>query len=185
MIRKIVAFALAVLCVVLAAPSTSHADDYPSHAVTFVVPFPPGAGTDLLARMLAQALSEKLKQPFVVENKPGAGTLLAASTVAQSKPDGYTLLMAPVTTLAINPSVYKTLPYDPEKDFAPVGLAGQAEFVLAVNPSLGVNSVQELIALAKKKPGELHYGSSGQGTPHNLFMAMFMHEAGLSMIHVP
>ncbi len=80
MIRKIVAFALAVLCVVLAAPSTSHADDYPSHAVTFVVPFPPGAGTDLLARMLAQALSEKLKQPFVVENKPGAGTLLAAST---------------------------------------------------------------------------------------------------------
>src|SRR5437764_11142215 len=118
-VRIILAAALAFA----AAPGVGRAaDDYPTRAVTFVVPFPAGGGTDILARLLAQELAEKLKQPFVIENKPGAGTLVGAQLVAQSKPDGYMLLLAPVTTLAINPSVYKTLPYDPIKDFAPVGL---------------------------------------------------------------
>jgi tripartite-type tricarboxylate transporter receptor subunit TctC len=105
--------------------------------------------------------------------------------VAQSKPDGYMLLLAPVTTLAINPSVYKTLPYDPIKDFAPIGLVGQSEFVLVVNPDLGVNTIPDLIALVKSKPGEMHYGTSGAGTPHHLFMEMFAKMAGLKVIHVP
>jgi tripartite-type tricarboxylate transporter receptor subunit TctC len=160
------------------------ADDYPTRPVTFIVPFPPAGGTDILARLLAQELSEKLKQPFVIENKPGAGTLVGAQIVAQSKPDGYTLFLAPVTTLAINPSVYKTLPYDPVKDFAPIGLVGQSEFVLVVNPDLGVTTIPELIALAKSK-GEMHYGTSGAGTPHHLFMEMFAAMAGIKVIHVP
>jgi tripartite-type tricarboxylate transporter receptor subunit TctC len=186
MIRGILPRAgLALLILLTAALPARAADDYPQHAVTLVVPFPPAGGTDILARLLAQELSEKLKQPFVIENKPGAGTLVGAAYVAQSKPDGYTLLLAPVTTLAINPSVYKSLPYDPIKDFAPIGLVGQSEFVLIVNPSLGVNTVPELIALLKKKPGELPYGTSGSGTPHHLFMELFTKMSGTQAVHVP
>src|SRR5215467_8867715 len=110
--------------------SWARADDYPQRTVTFLCPFPAGGGTDILTRMLAQELQDKLKQPFIVENRPGAATILAASTVAKSAPDGYTLLLAPITTLALNPNVYKSLPYDPVKDFAPIGLVGQSEFVL-------------------------------------------------------
>jgi tripartite-type tricarboxylate transporter receptor subunit TctC len=161
------------------------ADDYPTRAVTFVVPFPPAGGTDILARLLAQELTEKLKQPFVIENKPGAGTLVGAQYVAASKPDGYTLLLAPVTTLAINPHVYKTLGFDPIKDFAPIGLVGQSEFCLIVNNDLGVKTLPDLIALIKSKPGQMAYGSSGSGTPHHLFMEMFSKMAGLEMVHVP
>ncbi len=176
---------LCALVALLALATVARADDYPTRAVTFVCPFPAGGGTDILTRMLAQELAEKLKQPFVVENKPGAATLVGAQYVAQAKPDGYTLLLAPVTTLAINPNVYKTLPYDPVKDFAPIALVGQSEFALVVNPNLGVKTLPELIALVKSKPGDMHYGSSGAGTPHHLFMEMFAHMAGLKMVHVP
>src|SRR4051812_31007690 len=176
-------FVGALLAVLALAPSPGRSDDYPQRAVTFVCPFPAGGGTDILTRLLAQELSEKLKQPFVVENKPGAATLVGAQYVAQSKPDGYTLFLAPVTTLAINPNIYKTLPYDPVKDFAAIGLVGQSEFALVVNPKLGVNSIPELIALVKSKPGEMHFGSSGAGTPHHLFMELFAHMAGLNMVH--
>ncbi len=178
------------LCLVLtlagAMSSRVIADDYPQRTVTFVVPYPPGGGTDILTRMLAQELQDKLKQPFVVENRPGAGTLIAAATVAKSAPDGHMLFLAPVTTLAMNPAVYKSLPYDPVKDFEPVGLVGSAQFVLLVNPSLGVNTLRELIALVKSKPpGELSYASSGSGTPHHIFMEMFLKMAGLKAQHVP
>ena len=162
------------------------ADDYPQRTVTFIVPYPPGGGTDILTRMLAQALQDSLKQPFIVENRPGAGTLIAAAAVAKSAPDGYMLFLAPVTTLAINPAVYKSLPYDPIKDFASVGLVGAAQFVLVVNPSLGVNTLSELIALMKSKPpGEMSFASAGAGTPHHIFMEMFLKMAGVKAQHVP
>jgi tripartite-type tricarboxylate transporter receptor subunit TctC len=166
-----------------AAPAA--ADDYPQRPVTFICPFPAGGGTDVLTRMLAAELQDKLKQPFVVENRTGAGTVIAATALAKSPPDGYTLLLAPVTTLAIGPSVYKTLPYDTVKDFAPVGLVGSAEFALVANPGLGAVTLPELIALIKSRPGALSYGSSGRSTPHHLFMEMFLKMIGGEAQHVP
>ena len=178
------------LCLAMTLAATiglpARADDYPQRTVTFVVPYPPGGGTDILTRMLAQELQDKLKQPFVIENRPGGGTLVAAAAVAKSAPDGYTLFLAPVTALAIIPAVYKSLPYDPIKDFEAVGLVGAAQFVLVASPSLGVNTLAELVALVKSKPpGEMSYASAGAGTPHHVFMEMFLKMAGLKMQHVP
>lgn len=163
----------------------ARADEYPQHTVTFICPFPAGGGTDILTRMLAAELQDKLKQPFIVENRAGAGTIIAASAVAKSPPDGHTLLLAPVTTLAIGPSVYKSLPYDTVKDFAPVGLVGAAEFALVANPSLGAATLPDLIALIRSKPGALSYGSAGRSTPHHLFMEMFLKMIGGRAQHVP
>jgi tripartite-type tricarboxylate transporter receptor subunit TctC len=150
-----------------------------------VCPFPAGGGTDILTRMLAQELQEKLKRPVIVENRPGAGTLIAASAVAKSPPDGYMLLLAPVTTLAIGPSVYKSLPYDTQKDFAPIGLVGSAQFGLVANPALGAGTLPELIALIRSKSGDMSYGTSGASTPHHLFMEMFLKMIGARAQHVP
>jgi tripartite-type tricarboxylate transporter receptor subunit TctC len=160
-------------------------EDYPQRTVTFVCPFPAGGGTDLLTRLLAQELQEKLKRPVIVENRPGAGTLIAASAVAKSQPDGYTLLLAPVTTLAIGPSVYKSLPYDTQKDFAPIGLVGSAHFALVANPGLGAATLPELIALIRARSGAMSYGTSGASTPHHLFMEMFLKMIGARAQHVP
>src|SRR5262245_45408645 len=145
------ALALCLLSLCLCATAARADDAYPARTVTFVCPFPAGGGTDLLTRLLAQELQDKLKRTFVVDNRPGAGTQLAASAVAKSQPDGYTLLLAPVTTLAIGPSVYKSLPYDTVKDFAPIALVGSAQFALVANPSLGAKSLPELIALIKSR----------------------------------
>ncbi len=161
------------------------ADDYPQRTVTFVCPFPAGGGTDILTRVLAQELQEKLKRPVVVENRPGAGTLIAASAVAKSPPDGYMLLLAPVTTLAIGPSIYKSLPYDTQKDFAPIGLVGSAQFALVANPALGAATLPELIALIRAKSGGMSYGTSGASTPHHLFMEMFLKMIDAKAQHVP
>jgi tripartite-type tricarboxylate transporter receptor subunit TctC len=163
----------------------AQSDDYPSRTITFLCPFPAGGGTDILTRMLAQELQDKLKRPVIVENRPGAGTQLAAGAAAKSAPDGYTLLLAPITTLAIGPSVFKTLPYDTVKDFAPVGLVGSAQFALVANASLGVDSLPELIALIKKKSGQMSYATSGASTPHHLFMEMFLRSIGASAQPVP
>ena len=122
---------------------------------------------------------------MIVENRPGAGTVIAAGAVAKSPPDGYTLLLAPVTTLAIGPHIYKTLPYDTVKDFAPVGLVGSAQFALVANPSLGAKTLPELIALIKSKDGQMSYGTSGASTPHHLFMEMFLKMIGAKAQHVP
>src|SRR3954452_20241252 len=145
---------------------SAQAQDYPQRTVTFICPFPAGGGTDILTRMLAQELQDKLKQTVIVENRTGAGTVIAAQAVAKSPPDGYTLFLAPVTTLAIGPSIYKSLPYDTVKDFA--------QFALVANPALGAETLHELIALIKSKPGALSYGTSGASTPHHLFMEMFL-----------
>jgi tripartite-type tricarboxylate transporter receptor subunit TctC len=176
---------LAMLALAAIAPAPARADDFPSRTVTLVCPFPAGGGADILARLLAAELQDKLKTTVIVENRVGGGTVLAAQSVARSAPDGHTLLLAPVTTLAINPAVFKSLPYDSVKDFEPIGLVGSAEFGLVANPALGAKTLPELIDIIKKRPGQLSYGSSGAGTPHHLFMAMFLRMIGGQAQHVP
>lgn len=175
---------LASLAVLFWTALDAGAQDYPSRAITIVVPYPPGGGTDLIARTLGLKLSERLGKPFVIENRPGAATTIAAAALAKSPPDGHTLLMATSTTLAINPSLYKQLAYDPLKDFSHVALVVNVPFVLVVNPSLGVNTVSDLVKLAKSKPGDLNFASAGVGSPHHLYMELFKAMAGVEAKHI-
>jgi tripartite-type tricarboxylate transporter receptor subunit TctC len=168
-----------------AVPAQTPADDYPQRTVTFLCPFPAGGGTDILTRMLAQELQDKLKRPVIVDNRPGAGTIVAAQATARATPDGHTIFLAPVTTLAMGPSIRKSLPYDTVKDFAPIGLVGSSQFALIANPKLGVATLPELIAFIKSKDGQLSYASSGAATPHHLFMELFLKMTGASAQHVP
>ena len=158
------------------------AEDFPSRPVTIIVPFAPAGGTDILARMLAQKLEQRLSKPFVVENRPGAGTVIATNFVVNSPPDGYTIAMT-VSSLAIDVTLYKKLPYDPAKDLALVALIASVPFVLVVSPSLPVTSVDDLIKLAKQRP--LSYGSGGIGAFHHLAGSLFANMAGIKMTHVP
>src|SRR5262249_10722957 len=125
------------------------ADDYPRHTLTFLRRFPAGGGTDILTRMLAQELQDKLKRPVIVDNRPGAGTIVAGQAAARAAPDGHTILLAPVTTLAMGPSVHKSLPYDTVKDFAPIGLVGSSQFALIANPTLGAGTLPHLIPIIR------------------------------------
>jgi tripartite-type tricarboxylate transporter receptor subunit TctC len=161
------------------------AEDYPNRTVTIVNPFAPGGGTDLLARMVAQALEQRLGQSFVIENKTGAGSIIAAVAVQKSPPDGHTLLMAPTPTMAVNVALYKTLPYEPLVDFIPVALLAQTPFVLIVHPDLPVKSVAELIAYSKANPGKLTFASVGPGVPHHLYMEMLKGMTGIQASYVP
>jgi tripartite-type tricarboxylate transporter receptor subunit TctC len=163
----------------------AQAQDYPGRPVTIVVPFAAGGGTDILGRMVAHHLEQRLGRSFVIENRPGAGGTTGASFVARANPDGYTLLMAPSPTLAVALTIYRNLSYDPVADFVPLALIAQTPFVLVVNPELPVHSVAELIALAKQKPGELSFGSAGPGTPHHLYAELFKSMTGIEMGHVP
>ena len=149
------AFALLLLTALL---QPAPAQDYPARPVTIVVPFAAGGGTDLLARMVAQKLEQRLGKPFLIENRPGAGSTTGASVAAKAAPDGYTLLMAPSPTMAVSVSIYKNLSYDPATDFVPLGLVAQTPFALIVNPATPIRSVGDLIRLAKEKPGQLSYG---------------------------
>jgi len=179
------AFALAMLAVSAGPCERALAQDYPNRPVTFVVPFAPGGVTTLFARILGQKLEQRLGKPFIVENRPGAGGVTAAVAVAQAPPDGHTLIMASSTMLAINVSVRKNLPYDPRKDLTPVALLARVPFVLVVNPSLPIQSVADLVKLAKDKPGQLSFGTPGPGTFHHLNGEMFKHLFGLDIVHVP
>jgi tripartite-type tricarboxylate transporter receptor subunit TctC len=161
------------------------AQDYPARPVTIVVPFAAGGGTDILGRLLAQRLEQRLGRPFIIEDKPGAGGTTGAGFVARANPDGYTLLMAPSPTMAVAITIYKNLSYDPVADFVPLALIAQTPFVLVVNPSLPVHSVAELIKLAKEEPGQLSFGSAGPGTPHHLYAELFKTMTGVEMGHVP
>ena len=152
------------------------AETYPERQVSFIVPFAPAGGTDILARLLAQKLEQRLGKAFVVENRPGAGTILATNYVAKSAPDGYTIAMT-VSSLAADVTLYKSLPYDPAKDFALIALIARVPFVLVVNPSLPVNSVEDLIDLAKQRT--LSYGSGGVGAFHHLAAALFSTLTGI------
>jgi len=177
--RALIALAL----VVLAQPA--RAQDYPARPVTLVAPYAAGGGADLLARLMAQKLGERLGQSFVVEDRLGAGGVIAASSVAKSAADGYTLFLATSTQLAIQPTLHKKLPYDPAADFAPIALIASAPFVLIVHPSLGVGSLAGLIKLAREKPGQLSFGSSGVGGPPHLYTELLKSMTGMEMTHVP
>ncbi|HEY6255950.1 MAG TPA: tripartite tricarboxylate transporter substrate binding protein [Xanthobacteraceae bacterium] len=163
----------------------ARAQDYPRRNVTMVSPFAAGGGADLIARVVAQKLTERLGKSFVVENRLGAGGVIAAASVAKAPPDGYTLFMGTSTQLAIEVTLHKTLPYDPAADFAPVAMVSSVPFVLLVNPSLPVHSVGDLIKLAKERPTELTYASSGVGGSPHLYMELLQAMTGTRMTHVP
>jgi tripartite-type tricarboxylate transporter receptor subunit TctC len=160
------------------------ADDYPNRPVTIIVPFPPGASNDLLGRFEADVLGRALHGTFVVENRAGAGGEIGISYAARAEPDGYTLLHAP-SVITLLPFVKKQVSYDLKNDFAPVTIMGLTEFCLVVSPSLGVNSVADLIALAKAQPTALTYASVGNGTPHQIFAEQFKLATGTSIRHIP
>jgi tripartite-type tricarboxylate transporter receptor subunit TctC len=161
------------------------ADNYPSRPVTMVVPYAAGGGLDLVARLLAQKLSERTGRSFFVENRLGAGGIIAASSVAKAAPDGYTLFVGSSTQLAIQVTLRKKLPYDPATDFVPIALVASVPFVLIVNPSLPVHTAGDLVKLAKEKPGQLLFGSSGIGSPPHLYMELLQTMTGTKMTHVP
>ena len=170
----------------LSAPhAAAAAEPYPARPVRFVVAFPPGGGTDIIARSIAQKLGERLGQQVLVDNRPGAGGNIGTDIVAKSSPDGYTLLMGSAGPLAINASLFARMPFDPIKDLAPVTLAASTPNVLVVHPSLPAATVRELIALAKARPGEINFASSGHGTPAHLAGELFNSMAGVKLIHVP
>jgi len=162
------------------------AENYPSHPVKIVVPFPAGGSNDIVARVIAQKLSERNNgQTFFVENRGGAGGNIGAEAVAGSDPDGYTLLLTAPPPLTINAALYKDLRYNPSTAFAPIGLIASVPIVLAVHPSLGIANVKELIALAKAKPGTLFFGSSGNGSTNHLAGELLKSMTGIDIVHVP
>ena len=174
---------IALLC--LLATPLAQAQAYPNRPVRIVVPFPPGAATDTLGRLIAQRLTESWGQPVTVDNRPGAGSIVGAETSAKSAPDGSTIFMGHIGTHGANPALYAKLPYDPVRDFAPVSLLVTIPNLLAVHPSLPVTSVRELIDLAKSKPGALNIGSPGISTSSHLIIALFGSLTGTSMTHIP
>jgi tripartite-type tricarboxylate transporter receptor subunit TctC len=165
------------------ASAQERTQDYPSRQVNFIVPFAPGGGTDIIGRLVGQKLSDRFGKPFVIENRPGAGTVTAAVQVAKSAPDGYTIMMATSGTMAMNTTLYKTLPYHPGKDLLLVAVVANVPFVLVVNPALPVNSVADLVKLAKERP--LSYGSGGAGAFHHIMGELFKTTLGFPMTHVP
>jgi tripartite-type tricarboxylate transporter receptor subunit TctC len=178
--RTIITIAAAIAAVTLA-----HAQSYPAKVVKIIAPFAPGGPGDVLARAIAAGLSPPLGRPVIVENRPGAATIIAMQAVAKAPPDGYTLIFTSVTSLAINVSAYKSLPYDPVKDFAPIALCFTTPLYLVVHPEVPARTVGELIALAKSRPGKLTYGSGGSGTTNHLAGELFKSVAGVDLQHVP
>lgn len=174
-----------IACAAVLPGGPATAQDYPSRPVKIVVPYPAGGSNDIVARLIAQKLSERSGQNFLVENRGGAGGNVGAEAVAASEPDGYTLLLTAPPPLTINAALYKNLPFDPSKAFAPVALIASVPIVLAVHPSLGVKDVKELIALAKAKPGTINFGSSGIGTTNHLAGELLKTKAGIDIVHVP
>jgi tripartite-type tricarboxylate transporter receptor subunit TctC len=179
--RAALVIALAAQCLA----STVLAADYPGKAIKLVVPYAPGGGADSVARIVAKKVGENVGQAIVIENKGGAGSIVGTEVVAKAEPDGYTLLLGQSGPISINPAVYKTLPYDPVKDFAPVTMTTAYPYILVVNSELPAKSLQEFVALAKSKPGAMNYGSTGVGAANHLVAELFNSKAGLKMTHVP
>ena len=174
----------ALLLLALAAP-LAWAQAYPSKPVRIIVPYPPGGGNDILGRLFAAKLTERMGQTFIVENRPGAGTMIGTEAAAKSAPDGYTILLSSIATHALSPNLYSRVPYDPVKDFTPITLLGIAPTVLVVNKDLPVKNLAELLAAAKAKPGEFAYASGGNGTPPHINGEVFKSVAGVDLLHVP
>ncbi len=161
------------------------AQAYPAKPVRVIVTLAAGGSSDIVTRLFAGKLAEQLKQPFLVENRPGANSILGAGYVARSAPDGYTLLSANTSILTIHPSLYSKLPYDPQRDLAPIAMLVIQPTVLVINPALAPRTVKELIALAKAEPGKLNYATPGSGTPFNLSGELFNAQTGAGLVHVP
>jgi tripartite-type tricarboxylate transporter receptor subunit TctC len=176
---------LLALALALAGSAGVAAETWPAKPVHIIVPFPPGSSPDLVARMLTDKLAQALGQPVIVENKPGAGGNLGTGLVAKAEPDGYTLGLSIPGPLAVNTVLYKKMEYDPFTELAPITLVALSPNVLIVNPSLGVNSVQEFIDYAKARPGKLNYGSVGNGSASHLTMELLKMQAGVDIVHVP
>src|SRR3954465_8002293 len=175
---------LIALALLLFVPNWAKAEVYPSRTARIIVPFAAGGTVDVVARVVAQKLTESFKQSVIVENRPGAGGNLAADAVAKSAPDGYTILLT-TNGHAISPSLYRKLPYDTEKDFIAVTQINASALLLVANPKLGANTVPELVALAKAKPGSLSYGSTGVGNPLHLTMEMLKRATGIDAVAIP
>ncbi len=165
--------------------SAAAAEDYPSRPITLVVPYAAGGGNDVMARIVAEKMSRSLGQQIVIENKGGAGGSIATRQVAKAAPDGYTLGLGGTGTLAINPTLYANVGYDPRRDFAPVGLIATSALVVLVHPAVPANSIAELIALAKREPGKLNYASAGSGSGIHLGTELIAHMAGIKLTHIP
>lgn len=166
------------------APGAACAQAYPAKPLRFIVPFAPGGGNDVLARVLGSKLSEQLGQQVIIDNRAGAGGIVGSELAAKAPPDGYTVLMGHIGTLAINPSLYPKLPYDPIKDFEPVSLAATAQNIVLVHPSLPARNVKELLAIAKAKPGQLNFSSGGSGGAGHLAGELLKDLAKVDMVHV-
>ena len=175
--------ATALLAAVLALPAI--AQDYPSRPITLVVPYAAGGGNDAMARIAGEKMSRTLGAQMVIENRGGAGGSIATRQVAKAAPDGYTLVIGGTGTLAINPTLYGNVGYDPRRDFTPVGLIGTSALVVLIHPSLPVHTVKDLIALATKEPGKLNYASAGAGSGIHLSTEYFLSEAGIHVTHIP
>lgn len=181
--RHVQRLIVATLCIVAGAASFAE-DLYPAANIKVIVPFTPGTGIDILARTIGQKISEDWKRAVVVDNRPGASGNIGTEAVAKAAPDGYTLLMT-ANTIVLNRSLFKSIPYDPIKDFVPVAPLAIGRLALVAHPTANVNSVADLIALAKREPGKLNYGSPGNGTPHHLAMELFKSKTGIDIVHVP
>ncbi|MBR1154325.1 tripartite tricarboxylate transporter substrate binding protein [Bradyrhizobium sp. JYMT SZCCT0428] len=179
--------ALAVIIAVgfAASLNSAQAQNYPTRAITLVIPFAPGGSTSIVGRGIADKMSELLGEKVVVDNRPGAGGTIGTKAVAKSDPDGYTLVLGYTGTLAIGPSLYKSAGYDPRKDFAPIGLIGNAPNSLVVHPSFPAKTVAELIAHAKANPGKVNFGSAGAGTVSHITGEYFARTAGITLVHIP
>jgi tripartite-type tricarboxylate transporter receptor subunit TctC len=178
---------LSALLMALTAPlAAAQAQEWPNRPIRMLVGFPPGQATDVIARLLAERLTENPGWSMLIDNRPGQGGSLAAAQAAQSAPDGHTLLLSATAPLATNPNLYANVGYDPRRDFAPISLVANLPFVVFVNPNVAARNVAELIALAKARPGQMTYATSGNGTTSHLITMMFARAAGgLELTHVP
>ena len=184
-LRRFPALAAVVALIIGSSPATGWAQTYPDKPVRMVVPYVAGGNLDVIARLFAKALADELGQPFVVDNRPGANGNTGTEQVVRSAPDGYTIAMVAAGTMTINPALYKTMPFDPEKDLAPISLVASGPMVLEVNPALPVKTFPELIAYAKANPGKLNFGSGGNGTLSHLSVEMLKARTGANIVHIP
>src|SRR5579871_1577628 len=176
---------LALASVLAGSGDAARAQSYPTRSITLIIPFPPGGSTSIVGRVIADKMSQLLGQAIVVDNRGGAGGTVGTKAAAKSEPDGYTLLLGYTGTLAIGPSLYRNVGYDPRKDFVAVGMIGNAPSSLVVHPSFPVNTVAELIAYAKANPGKVNFGSAGIGTVGHITGEYFAREAGIRIVHIP
>jgi tripartite-type tricarboxylate transporter receptor subunit TctC len=183
--RAALILVVASLMAIFAAWQLARADDYPSHPIRLIVPYAAGGSADAAARVIARQIGKATGHTIVVENRGGSASIVGTELVKNADPDGYTLLLGQSGPISINPAIYKDLPYDPVKDFAPISLTSTYPYIMVVNRSLGVKTVQEFVALAKSKPGALNYGTTGVGAANHLLTELFNLKAGIKMTHIP